>query len=165
MLSFFFLSSLLGHANDFPLAEDIVGARSDISAMETLEIVNPENSPNEESRSADPDQESDEPETHVLSQKLVEGVGDPTRIDAFEKGLYVEENLLEGDFEKRNEEEKDTEKKKKEFDQWLRNAATSDVLNTPDPLAENDSSFSDSLFDAESIGPEADPFPFEEIPL
>jgi len=165
LISFFFIFPLVGHTTDFQNPEDLVGAKSEITVMEALELANPDNPSTEESRPVDPDQEANEPESYVLSQKLVEGVGDPNRIDAFEKGLYVEENLLEGDFEKRTGEEKDKEKKQKENDLWFGSASNSDVLSVPDPLAENDSFFSESAFDEEATETWGDESSFEESPL
>jgi hypothetical protein len=165
LLSIFFIFPLVGHAIDFESPEYFVGAKSDITVMEALELANPDNSSKEESRPVDPEQESNEPDSYVLSQKLVEGVGDPARIDAFEKGLYVEEDLLEGDFEKRTGEETEKEKKQKENDRWFGNASKSDVLSIPDPLAENDSFFSESPFDEEAKETWGDESSFEEIPL
>jgi len=165
LLSFFFIFPLIGHTTDFQFPEDLGGAKSEITVMEALEFANPDNSSKEESGPVDPAEEANEPESYVLSQKLVEGVGDPTRIDAFEKGLYVEENLLEGDFEKRTGEEKDKEKKQKENDLWLGSAASSDVLSVPDPLAENDSLLSNSPFDEEATETWGDESSFAESPL
>ncbi|NBX76570.1 MAG: hypothetical protein EBQ92_08440 [Proteobacteria bacterium] len=167
LLSLFLVFSFIGHAIDFQIPGDLGGTTADILMRLAPQQEDFDKSATEDPGSYENNEESDDQEPQVLNQKLVEGVGDPSRIDSFEKGLYVEETLLEAGLEDEDkiEEEKAQEKKKKEKDNFFDEASASGLLSTPDPLAENESIFSNSPFNEDITAPEGDGPSFDEIPL
>jgi len=147
---------------ELPDAE-AVGEPQEFSVNEPQEVVVPENSKAEEANPSDAEQETTQPDAQELSRKLIESVGNPARINNYEKGLYVEENLLEVDGEKKPLNEK--EKKINEIDLWLSNDSNFDGLGISDPLADNETVLNESPLDEEIVPIEGDAPSFDEIPL